>query len=243
MNEGYQPRIYRNAATAPDLQAWQTVLGESDLHVQAEQRLTVQTLEAIREARGQIQREIARRPEFLTSLVPLIAPDDAPPLVAGMYAAGAVVNVGPMAAVAGAVAQWVGEALLEHSAQVLVENGGDLFLATIPERIVSIWAGASPLSGRVGLVVPAGWRGGVCTSSGTVGHSYSAGRADAAVIVAADAALADAAASGLGNRVRRPDDAEDAVQWALTVPGVTGAAVIIGAQLAAGGELELRPLG
>ena len=68
------------------------------------------------------------------------------------------------------------------------------------------------------------------------------GRADAAVVVAPDAALADAAATGLGNRVLRPEDAEEAVNWALTVPGVSGALVICGMALAAGGEVALRRL-
>jgi ApbE superfamily uncharacterized protein (UPF0280 family) len=187
-----------------------------------------------------VRREIARRPEFLSALQPLEAPEDAEPVPARMYAAAAVAGVGPMAAVAGAIAQYVGEALASQSAQVIVENGGDLYLNTARERVIALGAGQSPLSGRVGVVVPAGTVGGVCTSSGTVGHSYSAGAAEAAVVVAADAALADAVASGLGNRVQVAGDAEAAVAWALGRPGVGGAVVVIGATLAAGGEVELR---
>jgi uncharacterized protein len=236
----YQPRTYRGESGAPDLAAWRIVLAETDLQIQAEQELRELSLEAAREARAQVEREIARRPEFAESLRPLEAPPDAAPLVAEMYAAAAIANVGPMAAVAGAVAQWVGEALLGESAQVIVENGGDIFLATEVERLVAVRAGKSPFSGRLALVMAPGTVAGVCTSSGTVGHSYSAGRADAAVVVADDAALADAAASGLGNRVTVPDDAEGAVAWALGVPGVTGALVVCGMQLAAGGGVELR---
>lgn len=243
MNTPYQPRTYRGDSGAEDLVAWRIVIAETDLHLQAERELRELSLAAAREARGQIEREIARRPEFATSLHPVEAPEDAAPLVAEMYAAAALAGVGPMAAVAGAVAQWVGEALLPESAQVIVENGGDIFLATEAERLVAIQAGRSPFSGKLALVMAPGTRAGVCTSSGTVGHSYSAGRADAAVVVAENAALADAVASGLGNRVLVPEDAEGAVQWALEVAGVTGALVVCGLQLAAGGGVELRRVG
>ncbi len=242
MKSEYQPRIYRADSGAPDLQAWRVVIEETDLHLQAERVLLEPAREAAREARSQVEREIGRRPEFLTSLAPLPAPPDAPPVVARMYAAAALAGVGPMAAVAGAIAQYVGEALEPLSQEVIVENGGDLFLSTQQERVVAVHAGRSPLSGRVGIVVPAGMRGGICTSSATVGPSFSAGRADAAVVLAGDAALADAVASGLGNRVLRPEDAEAAVEWALTVTGVQGALVVIGATLGAGGQMVLRRL-
>jgi hypothetical protein len=240
MSQGYQPRSYRADQAAEDLVAWRLVIEETDLHLQAERELREAALQAAREARAQVRREIARRPEFLTSLQPLSAPADAAPLPARMYAAAAVAGVGPLAAVAGAIAQHVGQALAAESPQVIVENGGDVYLSTARERIIAVGAGQSPLSGRVGLVLPAGFTGGVCTSSATVGPSYSAGQADAAVILAADAALADAAASALGNRVQTAGDAEAAVQWALGLRGVDGALVVIGATLAAGGQVQLR---
>ncbi len=240
MSSGYQPRTYRADQAAEDLVPWRIVVEETDLHIQAELELWDSSRQATRTARGQVEREIARRPEFSTSLQPLYASENAEEVTARMYAATAVAGVGPMAAVAGAIAQYVGEALAAGSGQVLVENGGDVYLNITRERVIALGAGQSPLSGRVGLVAPAGFVGGVCTSSGTVGHSYSAGRADAAVIVAADAAFADAAATALGNRVQLADDAEAAVQWALSLPGVEGALVVIGATLAAGGKVELR---
>jgi len=96
-----------------------------------------------------------------------------------MYAAAEVAGVGPMAAVAGAVAEYVGRDLLQWGEQVIVENGGDVFLSSTVERLAAVHAGTSPFSGRVALAVPAGRTPvGVCTSSATVGHSLSFGRAD-----------------------------------------------------------------
>ncbi len=123
-----------------------------------------------------------------------------------MAAAAQTAGVGPMAAVAGAIAECVGRELLEFSPEVIVENGGDIFLKVSHRRTVGIFAGDSPLTGRIGIQIEARDTPlGVCTSSGTVGHSLSFGRADAVVVLAPAAALADAAATAIGNRVSRKE--------------------------------------
>lgn len=235
----YQPRTYRNLVSHRDLVTFQVRLQETDLQIAAATELSAEVLEAVREARQQLRAHGASFPDFLSSLEPLAPPPGCSVLVESMYAAAAIAGVGPMAAVAGAVAAHVGEALLEWSPQVIVENGGDIFLRTEAERTVAIHAGRSPLSGKLGLTVPAGSRLGICTSSGTVGHSLSFGHADAALVVSADTALADAAATALGNRVSVPADVPAALEWAQTVPGVRHALVIIGETLGAWGEYEL----
>ena len=75
-----------------------------------------------------------------------------------------------------------------------------------------------------------------------MGPSLSFGRADAATVVSRDAALADAAASGLGNRIRGPDDLEAALAWVLDVPGVMGALAVCGGRMAVRGEIEIVKL-
>jgi hypothetical protein len=80
---------------------------------------------------------------------------------------------------------------------------------------------------------------GLCTSSGTVGPSLSFGKADAAIVLANSAALADAAASALGNRVQSAEDIQPALEYLQTIPGVLGGAAIIGEHLGAWGEVEL----
>ncbi len=148
-----------------------------------------------------------------------------------------------MAAVAGALAARVGRALAPLSPEIIVENGGDIYLKVAEPVTVALFAGKSPLSWRVGLKIdPALSPLGVCTSSGTVGHSLSFGRADAACVVAADAALADAAATALGNRVPDAAAIAPALKWAETVAGIRGAVVIVGDKLGAVGDLELTPL-
>ena len=238
----YQPRVYRKSAESSDLVGFAVVVGETDLYIQAEARLADEALESIRQARTQIERHIQRYPDFATSLKPLPTPGDCSALIREMYQAGQQAGTGPMASVAGAVAAYVGQQLLAKTSQVIVENGGDIFLATQVARVVAIEAGQSRFSGQIGLAIPGGVRLGVCTSSGTVGHSVSSGQADAAVVVAPDTALADAVATAAANRIQGPQDCEQAVTWATQLAGISGAVAICGDQMAVGGEVEIVPL-
>ena len=83
---------------------------------------------------------------------------------------------------------------------------------------------------------------GICTSSATVGHSLSLGAADAAVILANSAALADAVATRVGNRIQQKGDIPAALELAQSIPGVTGALVVLGGDLGAWGDLEMVDL-
>ncbi|MEN6303574.1 MAG: UPF0280 family protein [Armatimonadia bacterium] len=238
----FQPRTYRDTARHQDLVSFRVCLAETDLQIAAERDLSAEALAAVKAARGEVQAEIVRNRAFLTSLEPLPVSADATPLVKRMYETTAAAGVGPMAAVAGAVAEYVGDSLLPHSPQVIVENGGDIFLSTKTERIVSVHAGSSSLSGRVGLRIPPDSRLGICTSSATVGHSLSLGKADAGLIIAADGALADAVATAFTNRIKSPATIQEALDWARTVPGVLQALGIIGGTMGVWGEFELVTL-
>ena len=157
-----------------------------------------------------------------------------------MYRAAAAACVGPMAAVAGAIAQHVGRALLKYSPEVLVENGGDVYIASNIERLAALFAGNSPLSMKVALkVAPGEW--GVCTSAGRVGPSVSYGQADAAMILSKDTALSDAAATALGNLLGTAGDIPAALGKAMGIEGVLGAVAVIGENLGAAGIVELVP--
>ena len=119
--------------------------------------------------------------------------------MADMVKAGKNAGVGPMAAVAGAIAEHVGLGLLKSTNHVIVENGGDIFIKTDAPLTVGIFAGKSSLSLRIGIRLSGGPKPmAVCTSSGTVGHSLSLGRADAVCVAADSCAIADAAATAIG---------------------------------------------
>jgi hypothetical protein len=167
----------------------------------------------------------------------------APEVIRTMILAGSAAGVGPMAAVAGAVAETVGRALLKHSRQVVVENGGDVFLKTDGPVVAGLFAGNSPLNMKIGISLPGTGEGiGLCTSSGTVGHSLSTGTADAVCVLSHSCALADAAATAIGNRIRSPREIKPAIAFGQRIAGVLGVVVIAGREMGAWGQIELVPL-
>lgn len=239
----YEERTYRGKVRADGLVPFPVVVKETDLFILADSDLSALALEVVIRHRHQLESYIASHPEFLTSLVPVELRVGAPEVAVRMARACVPANVGPMAAVAGAFAEVVGEALLAESSQAIVENGGDIFIKSASERVVALYAGDSPLSGRVGLnIKPEDTPIGVCTSSGRVGHSLSLGRAHAACIISKSTPLADAAATAVGNVVMGPADAERGIERAREIAGVLGAVVIAGDRMAAWGQVELVKL-
>lgn len=221
--------------------AFEVAVGETDLLILAETDLRAPARDAVRRARRRLESHLALHPEMLEARRPLPTPPDAEGLVAAMYQAGRIAGTGPMAAVAGAIAEVVARDLAPRSAEVIVENGGDLFLITTRERVVAIDAGGPPWGHQLALVLPPGERA-VCTSSGTRGHSASAGKAQAAVVAAASGAVADALATAVGNRVTGPETVRAAVEWAQSRCDLEHVLAICEDSLATWGHLELRRL-
>ena len=219
---------------------------ETDLLVHARKDLTALATDLVLHCRHQIETYIEAHPEFAVSLHPLAVQDPAPRIVREMAQAAARAGVGPMAAVAGAIAHHVGMALLSMesgSREILIENGGDLFIKTDKPVIVGLYAGNSPLSFRIGLRIrPRSMPTAVCTSSGTVGHSLSLGKADAVCVVAPSGALADAAATAVGNGIRSKRDISKGIELGRRIPGVTGLMAVVGSEMGVWGGLELVPL-
>ncbi|MFZ5448884.1 MAG: UPF0280 family protein [Thermodesulfobacteriota bacterium] len=239
----FEPRTYRTRMARAGLTGFRVAVKETDLWVLAAGDFSQEVREVVIQERQQLEAYIVGHPGFLTSLAPWPQDLFAPPVVREMIDAAAVVGVGPMAAVAGALAARVGRHLASFSPEVIVENGGDIYLAVTQPATVALFAGKSPLSHRVGLKLdPALSPLGVCTSSATVGHSLSFGRADAACVLAPSAALADATATALGNRVQGPDSIAPALEWIAGLPDILGAVVVVGEKLGAWGRVELAPL-
>lgn len=240
----YQKREYRRVENS-GLVSSVAKMAETDLHILAPYPVADQVLPLISELRGYIERYIEQRPQFLATLFPIAMDNQAPEVVRQMLAAGMQAGVGPMAAVAGVVAESVGRALLAQGArEVIVENGGDLFVARSQACTVAVYAGESPLSGKLAIgLQPDRMPCGVCCSSGTIGHSLSLGVADAVVVIASSTALADAAATRLANEVGgEKQSINRALKLAGEIDGLSGVVIISGDQLGAWGDIELVPL-
>ncbi len=216
---------------------------ETDLWIRARSNLEAEALEAVLKYRRQLEEAISRHPELLHSLTPLPEDPLAPVIVKRMIRAAREAGVGPMAAVAGAMAQCVGENLERWSAGIIIENGGDCYLNLQEAVTVGVYAGPdSPFRDRIALRFE-GHRFplAICTSSGTIGHSLSFGKADTVTVVAGDAALADAAATAIGNRVKTRRDVDLALETARSITGIDGALILIRDRLGIWGDMELAP--
>jgi uncharacterized protein len=236
----YQPRSYRHWIEDKDLVSFTVTVKETDLFIRAAHNLQRKALRLVEKYRSQLESYIEKHPDFLTSLKPLSVTSGAPRIVLEMLEAGRKAGVGPMAAVAGAIAECISRELLEFSPEIIVENGGDIFLKIAHKMTVGIYAGDSPLTGKIGLEInPQDTPLGICTSSGTVGHSLSYGKADAVVILAESGALADAAATAIGNRVTNPKEIQSAIDFGSKIGGLKGIVIIIGKDIGAWGEIKL----
>lgn len=238
-------RAYRDAVCPGEGEVrFQVAVEQTDLLVVAEKDLQTEVAAFVSTVRGEIKNWIMFHPEFAESLEPVDVPDDAPEVIRGMAEAGKACGVGPMAAVAGAVAQATGEAFVAQSPNILVENGGDTYLHSTRERVVALLA--DPKSGAsIGLRIAEGaFPVGVCASSGTIGHSLSLGTGDLVAVRARDARFADAAATALCNELRGEGDIDRVLRRAreLSTLGLDGVFAQYDQKVAAWGDLELVAL-
>ena len=204
-------------------------LKESNCTIISDKTSGVETAKAsIEHHRQQLEEYVKEHPQFLHSLEPV--PVDGAPKVAKLMAeASAKANVGPMAAVAGVLADLAVEEMIDNGCKVaVVENGGEVSAVSDQPIDIGFQAGDEPLSREMGFRLRK-FPIGVATSSGRFSHAFSFGDADAVTIFAVDAGVADAAATAVANLIKG-DDVRDVlkqgVDHALTIDGVKGVFIL-----------------
>ena len=200
----------------------------------------------IESLRTRFDKYISAHPEFLSTLEPLdLYEDDGslPDEVAALMNASKIAGTGPMAGIAGLFSEFTGNHILRTFGpnELIIENGGDIFAAIQNEITVSVFAGESPLSEKIGIVLPEG-RWGVCTSSGRVGPSLNFGNADALTTVCRSAVIADHLATGFSNQVKSKADINRILDRASLLEEVLFMVIIVNDQLGVKGSLEIVPL-
>jgi len=239
----YEPRFYRHWIKDRGLISFNVVVEQTDLYIRSQRNLKDKALNSVRKHRGSLETYIGHHPIFLTTLDAYQAEAEAPAIVKEMARVSQLTGVGPMAAVAGAIAEAVGRDLLAYSPEIIVENGGDIFLKISSKRLVGIYAGQSPFTKKIALeIIPGETPLGIGTSSGTVGHSLSLGIADAVIALSSSAALADAAATALGNMVKAADDIPKVIEEAQSIEGLDSVVTIIGDKMSVWGKIRIVPL-
>ena len=239
----FENRKYRSRAVKEGLVSFSVTVKETNLHIQADSDLTEPATRAVLRCRERIESYIRAYPPFAESFTPLQTDPFAPSVVNDMIRAGQEAGTGPMAAIAGLVAEYTGRSLLDYTGQVIVENGGDIFIRSDTDTVCTIHAGKSPLSMKTGILIKKRERPfALCTSSGTTGHSKSFGKADAVTVLSESTPLADAAATGLCNLVQKERDIEKVIEKGKSITGVEGLAIIKGKHIGLWGDLQIVKL-
>ncbi|WP_244963609.1 UPF0280 family protein [Oceanidesulfovibrio marinus] len=227
--------------------AFQIVIEETDLHIVAARNLAAEASAAVHELRSRLKAFILCHPEFAASLTPVGVPEASHPVIRAMADAARACGVGPMAAVAGGVAEHVARALAPLSAEVLVENGGDTYMISTKDRTIALLADPGR-EASLGVRIPANeFPVSLCASSATYGHSLSLGRGDLVVVRSASGVFADAAATALCNELKAEADVESVLEAAQGLargegPRLEGVFVQCGQKMGAWGKMELALL-
>lgn len=198
----------------------------------------VVTVEIIRQ-RKILEGYLREHPDFQQSLKPVELRPNAPEVARRMAHAAKLVGVGPMAAVAGTMAQLAAEAGLAAGAEeVIVENGGDIYLQIVEPVVIGLFAGGSEKINRLAFELqPEDTPISICSSSGKMGHSMSLGQCDLATVVAKEAALADAAATLAANLVKKTDDIESTLNQINGIDGIIGVLIVKDGNIGLSGNL------
>ncbi|NQU52970.1 MAG: UPF0280 family protein [Bacteroidetes bacterium] len=246
----FEPRSYRSQFNTERFSGFEISYLETDLWIGVDAgsfqpEIKELALAKIKSLRNKLDEYINAEPFFKKSLKSFHPTEIAPSEAIEMAVAAEKAGIGPMSAVAGLFAREIGEEIIQNFSvnELVIENGGDIFALLNKELVLSIFAGESILSERIGLVIPAEKsKLGICTSAGTVGPSLSYGKADAVVVVCEDILLADAYATAFGNKVKTPNDIEKVIKQSEKYPEILSMLIICEDQIGIRGEYEMRIL-
>lgn len=237
----FQERTYRNWCRAEGLKPTLVSYKESDLLIMAPMDVRDEAMGLLREGRRDLEDYIMKDEKFLTTLKPHHPLSNSPRLIRDMSSAAKEFGVGPMAAVAGAVSEYIGSQLIAKAGEVIVENGGDIYACLKRPVVFTLYAGpSSPFTGKIKFALNLnGTAKGICTSSGTVGHSFSMGEADAVCVVCDSAATADAAATALCNKIRDKKDVDRVLKIAQSYNSIRAILIAMEDKLGMWGDIEI----
>jgi ApbE superfamily uncharacterized protein (UPF0280 family) len=246
----FEKRTYRSQFNVTRFHSFEVKHLETDLWIgidAASFKEEMKTVAAAKteELRKKLDIYIETEPFFKKSLKPFQPSDHAPFEAKEMAVAAEKAGIGPMSAVAGLFAREVGNEIIQNFSveEMVIENGGDIFVLLKDELVLSVFAGESPLSERIGLVIPPEIsRLGICTSAGTVGPSLSFGKADAVVVICEDILLADAFATAFGNKVKSPNDVEKVINLSEKYPEILSMLIICEDKIGVRGDFEIKLL-
>jgi len=243
-----EQRTYRSQFSQQRFWSFVVNYKETDLWIGVDpdsfrEEMKAVSFQKVIELRSVLEEYLLIDPIFGKTYEPHRVEPNAPEIVRVMAEAANRAGVGPMASVAGAFSEIEGRCLMEQFEiqELVVENGGDIFLKINSNLLMSVYAGNSPLSEKIGIEIQASESTlGVCTSAGTVGPSVSLGITDATMIICRSAALADALATTFGNLVKTPEDVQTIINQTEQFPEILSAVIICQDKIGIRGKFEMK---
>ncbi len=239
VSPNYEERYYRTYIEAEKTSSFNITIYESDLQIYTDGQLQVALEEELKMIRKTIETYVIACPEFIKSLVPISIKKNDPVIIKHMKEASKKLSVGPMATVAGAVSHYLGEKFYDGTNELIIENGGDLFVYSKEHKTILLHGGPNATVKNLSIKIDKSLLPiGVCTSSGKVGHSLSFGNCDAVTVLSKDTLVADAAATALGNLLKDKKDINSVLQYSKTFKEISGVIAIVDDQMGAWGAFE-----
>ena len=236
----YQERFYQKDFSR-QWNSYEVNVKETELFVQSKGILDTSIIQSTVQAlRSDVEAYIERFPVFATGLSSFSLQEPAPRIVKEMIEKTSLVDVGPMASVAGAVAEYIGKELMSYSPEVMVENGGDIFIAKRGDVVLGLYAGQeSVINDFLISVHNKEAFFGVCSSSSVLGHSLSLGRADLVTVISPSVIFADALATKLANMVIEEEDIDKALEFSRTFSYTKAVVIVRKERIGLWGDIEL----
>ena len=224
-----------------DLFSLHLVYKQTDMWLKTEGEPDRQEVETyLKQAYEDIEAYIACDSNFLSSLHPYEVGETAPEIVKVMSEHASKANVGPMAGIAGVIAEYIGRRLSSRHRIILCNNGGDIYYESPEEQWILLNAPGSPFHNQIKICVPSAIKGkGLCTSSGTSGHSVNMGRAYAVSILAGNACSADVWATAMSNQIRSHEDIDRILSLCKEQDDIEGVVILVDNYLGIWGDIRL----
>ncbi|MCP4764501.1 MAG: UPF0280 family protein [archaeon] len=191
---------------------------ESDVTIISEKNEYIEAaISVLNEERLIIESTIKKYPKFKTSFIPYSIPNP-PDIIERMQLAAEICDVGPMASIAGALADKMSDSIKKKGAKIaVIENGGEIIIDSVEDIHIALYSMTTALKAKMGFIFKGGNKPiGVGTSSGTFGHAFSFGDADTVTVFGDNAAIGDAAATRVANAVKG-EDIENSIGKGLEV--------------------------
>lgn len=238
----YQERFYRQQVFSKF--KLEISYRESDLLICTDKKINEDLAREILVKHYQaVEEYIQKNPAFLTSLSPLELEEDQKtlPIIKDMIEVSKLTGIGPFASVAGAIALYVGREILKYADEVIIENGGDIFLKINENKRLEVYLGESfELKNLTLEIKKRDYSFGIASSSATFGHSLNFGKADLVTIIARDPISADGFATALSNRLKKEKDVKDVLEIAKNSDLIEGILIFFEGKIYLWGDLKIE---